>query len=78
MSNIENAQLTIAEENAVIKARIVRSDRDQAIAQSDWTQMPDVSLTAEQKAAWADYRQALRDVPEQPGFPWSVQWPAKP
>jgi hypothetical protein len=31
------------------------------LQQSDWTQLPDVPLTDEQKAAWATYRQALRD-----------------
>jgi hypothetical protein len=30
------------------------------------------------KVAWATYRQALRDVPSQAGFPWEVQWPTQP
>ena len=30
------------------------------------------------KGPWAVYRQALRDIPEQPGFPWDVEWPTKP
>jgi hypothetical protein len=41
----------------------VRSQRDQLLAQSDWTQMADSPLSAEQKEAWATYRQALRDLP---------------
>jgi hypothetical protein len=41
----------------------VRHQRDQLLAQSDWTQMADSPLTVEQKAAWAAYRQALRDLP---------------
>lgn len=36
------------------------------------------ALTAEQQQAWADYRQALLDVPQQEGFPYSVEWPTKP
>lgn len=36
------------------------------------------ALTAEQQQAWADYRQALLDVPQQPGFPTDVVWPVKP
>lgn len=36
------------------------------------------SLTAEQQQAWADYRQALLDVPDQAGFPHDVVWPTKP
>jgi hypothetical protein len=41
----------------------VRNQRNQLLAQSDWTQMADSPLTAEQKAAWAVYRQQLRDLP---------------
>lgn len=36
------------------------------------------SMTVEQQQAWADYRQALLDVPEQEGFPSEVIWPVKP
>jgi len=36
------------------------------------------ALTAEQQQAWADYRQALLDVPQQAGFPDNVVWPTKP
>jgi hypothetical protein len=42
----------------------VRNQRDQLLAQSDWTQMPDSPLSPEVKAAWAQYRQELRDLPE--------------
>ena len=57
--------------------RIVET-RNQFLANSDWTQMPDSPLTTEQKAAWATYRQALRDVTAQEGFPNSIQWPVSP
>lgn len=58
------------------KAHAVRADRNNRLAQSDWTQLSD-SPEAD-KAAWVTYRQALRDVPTQTGFPWEVQWPTKP
>lgn len=57
------------------KARIVRSERDSKLARCDWTQVSDVPVD---KQAWALYRQALRDIPTQPGFPWNVQWPTEP
>jgi hypothetical protein len=57
------------------KAESVRKQRDALLAQSDWTQLPDAQVD---KAAWASYRQALRDVPAQPGFPFDVVWPVKP
>lgn len=39
-----------------------KAKRDNLLKQSDWTQLPDVPLTEEQKAAWATYRQELRDM----------------
>lgn len=57
------------------KARIVRSERDSKLTSCDWTQVSDAPVD---KQAWALYRQALRDVPTQPGFPWDIQWPVEP
>jgi hypothetical protein len=53
----------------------VRKQRDAKLAATDWTQLAD---SPADKAVWATYRQALRDVPSQPGFPWNVQWPTQP
>lgn len=36
------------------------------------------SLTAEQQQAWLEYRQALLDIPQQPGFPDNIEWPVQP
>jgi hypothetical protein len=41
----------------------LRNQRDQLLTQSDWTQMADSPLSDEQKAAWAAYRQQLRELP---------------
>lgn len=41
----------------------MRTQRDAFLAASDWTQLPDNGLPDEQRAAWAQYRQALRDAP---------------
>ncbi|NBW23522.1 MAG: phage tail protein, partial [Caulobacteraceae bacterium] len=43
---------------------------------TDWTQLPDAPVADHE--AWAAYRQALRDVPEQPGFPAQIEWPTAP
>ena len=53
----------------------VRSERNTKLAASDWTQLADSTAN---KAAWATYRQALRDVTEQSGFPWTIDWPTQP
>lgn len=50
--------------------------RNGLLAASDWTQLPDVPLAT--KEAWATYRQALRDITDQPGYPLEVVWPTPP
>ena len=56
-------------------AEQVRAERDRLLADSDWTQVADAPAD---QAAWATYRQALRDIPQQAGFPESVTWPEEP
>lgn len=54
---------------------LVRQKRNQLLLASDWTQLPDAPVAT--KAQWAEYRQALRDITEQPD-PFSVVWPSPP
>ena len=56
----------------------VRAQRDALLAACDWTQMADSPLSEEEKAAYQAYRQALRDVPQQEGFPETISWPEEP
>lgn len=60
------------------KANDVRSERNKKLSDCDWTQLTDSPLDPEAKSAWAFYRENLRMVPQQPGFPWQVNWPPKP
>ena len=53
----------------------IRDERNKKLAESDWTQLADSPVN---KADWAAYRQALRDVPEQTSFPSTVVWPKVP
>ena len=57
------------------QAKSVRDSRTEKLKDSDWTQIAD--STAD-KAAWATYRQALRDITAQAGFPWTIDWPTQP
>lgn len=57
---------------------IVREERNGLLAESDWTQLNNAPLTPEQVTAWANYRQALRNVPQQGVEPEQVVWPSKP
>jgi hypothetical protein len=54
---------------------IVRAERNALLSASDWTQLPDVPLDT--KEAWAAYRQALRDITNQPD-PFNIVWPVPP
>lgn len=65
-------------DDTAITARQVRRDRDQKLTDCDWTQMADCPLDVATKTAWQTYRQALRDVPNQSGFPNDVTWPVAP
>lgn len=56
----------------------IRSDRNQRLSACDWTQLLDSPFDPSIKTAWALYREELRNIPEQSGFPWQVQWPTKP
>lgn len=50
--------------------------RNRLLQLCDWTQLPDAPIANKQE--WAAYRQALRDVPAQAGFPFEINWPALP
>ena len=57
------------------QAGSVRHMRNKLLADCDWTQLEDAPADA---GAWAAYRQKLRDVSKQAGFPWDVNWPQQP
>ena len=77
-----DGETTAAEQEAAYKAakdaeqaKSIRSTRTEKLKDCDWTQLAD--STAD-KAAWATYRQALRDITAQAGFPWTIDWPDTP
>ena len=78
----DNEEATAAEQEAAYKAmkdaeqaKSVRATRDAKLSECDWTQVADAPVD---KAVWATYRQALRDITTQEGFPWTITWPTKP
>ena len=77
-----DGETTAAEQEAAYKARKdaeqaanVRNSRTEMLKDCDWTQIAD--STAD-KAVWATYRQALRDITAAEGFPWTITWPTQP
>lgn len=75
--NFEVIDYTVEEITAINnkKSDSVRKLRDKKLLDSDWTQVLDAPVD---KAAWATYRQSLRDITIQPGFPQEIQWPTPP
>ena len=62
--------------SALSHVEILRCIRNHRLSDSDWTQLADVNLANIEE--WNTYRQALRDVTSQDGFPQNVVWPVKP
>ena len=81
ITNAQTGEITIRdmtpEEIAALapKPEEIRAQRNALLAACDWTQLPDAQVN---QTAWAAYRQALRDITTQEGFPTSVVWPEAP
>jgi hypothetical protein len=78
----DDTVITAAEQEAAYRAMkdaeratTMRKQRTDKLKDSDWTQVADSPVD---QAAWATYRQALRDITAQAGFPWTIDWPAQP
>lgn len=65
-------------ENVVYLENEVKAKRNALLSASDWTQLPNGPLSAERQAEWATYRQQLRDITDQTGYPTDVIWPTTP
>jgi hypothetical protein len=77
-----DGETTAAEQETAYKAmkdaeqaKSVRNSRTEKLKDSDWTQITDATAD---KAAWATYRTALRNITAQSGFPWTIEWPVAP
>lgn len=64
------------EVNLELAIEAARNRRDVLFSKSDWTQLPDVPLSTKDK--WTEYRQALRDITSQAGYPFQITWPEPP
>ena len=75
MKLLGKTQEQVDKESYEKAAMAVRQERERLLAECDWTQLPDAPAD---KALWATYRQELRDITTQAGFPHAVVWPIKP
>ena len=71
-----NGEVTV--EDIPMTEEEARTHRDKLLADTDWTQVLDAPIDAETREAYRAYRQALRDIPDQEGFPESITWPELP
>ena len=60
------------------QAKSVRQSRDDKLKECDWIVIKNLEVNANIPGAWEVYRQALRDIPSQAGFPWTITWPTQP
>jgi hypothetical protein len=60
------------------QAKAVRQERDKRLADCDWRVIKALESNIPQDFEWAAYRQALRDISTQSGFPWDITWPDAP
>ena len=75
------ADKAISDAEALIQLTAqMRNYRNEILMRCDWTELPSAALrlNAAKVTAWATYRQTLRDVTTQTGFPWTITWPDAP
>lgn len=66
------------QEKLSMEADGIRAKRNRLLSECDWTQLPDVTLDSVKRTQWNQYRQSLRDITSQPGFPLQINWPISP
>lgn len=75
---VDNEFMPNTAEITAATAAAARAKRDQLLADSDWVVIKALENSQGLDFDWAAYRQALRDIPQQAGFPETVVWPVKP
>jgi hypothetical protein len=80
-----DGETTAAEQETAYKAqkdaeqaKSVRQSRDDKLKETDWVVIKNLEANANIPGVWEVYRQALRDIPTQEGFPWAIVWPTQP
>ena len=76
--NVTDASTEEIEKRTEEQANNVRADRDRKLTETDWVVIKSLETNMPMPSVWQSYRQALRDLPQQSGFPWDVQWPEQP
>lgn len=75
LQTVVSAEPDEVERRTAAQAAIIRTERNRVLAVTDYSQLADYQRTSAVKEKLVVFRQALRDLPEQPGFPWAIIWP---
>lgn len=75
---VEDASAAEIAERTEQAKSVVREERDQKLTETDWVVIKNLELNQNVPGKWEVYRQDLRDIPAQEGFPFNVTWPVKP
>jgi hypothetical protein len=80
LASILEIEIRAVSDALAYQTALMRQERNRLLADSDWVELPSAiaRLTGEQFSAWMNYRQELRDVPAQEGFPDTIIWPTQP
>lgn len=70
----DNAKIALDER----VAESVRIERNNRLSETDWVVIKALETNSPLSPEWISYRQALRDITQQSGFPWDIIWPSKP
>lgn len=75
---IDYSKMVTADDKVEAAKDAARTIRDMYLNQSDWVVTRSHEIGDPVPEVWSSYRQSLRDVPEQEGFPFDIVWPEKP
>lgn len=78
VTNASSIQRMVVKPDNFEAKRIVRFLRNRLLNATEWTQTQDNPLSPTIRLSWQSYRQSLRELPRQPGFPFNVVWPVPP
>ena len=78
IAKVESCNGEVTVEDIPMSSEEARAKRDKLLADTDWTQVLDAPIDAATREEYRTYRQALRDIPEQEGFPETITWPELP
>lgn len=73
-AEIDSATAQLNDYNQNVLPQAIRAERNSLLAETDYLALSDTTLSSDMAA----YRQALRDITSQSGFPTDVTWPTKP